>query len=635
MLEDLRKVGWSPELKNMSVMSRTGYDVPAKYVPYYVIFNGEGKLIHHNMGGPFHGGDGLVKYQELSEAAVKSLETGADPAPPIKKIEAAPVKKKPAHVPFDLVFECEGMTDEQIAEAKIIEKRIEQLVPAYSHGTDKDGKQVVQQLKIDLSIRKIDGKGGAKGASKVVDFKLAKARILPASGFVWIDSEDLDPEQDLQLMGLIVHETFHVMGFGQMWGKNALPIRDKKGNYVGDGVLEAYRAEFGQKDAEFVPVEFDGGSGTAFTHWDEVEGGEGDTKLKSLISGKDLRHEIMTGWMTGDAFISNMTLKALEDLGYKTRQFEIGTKPYEKGGLGISPHLADWKNEKSSPEKPVMCLIEGGGLEKPSYVLGTLQSSYPALLKLHSEVEKAFESADKFYTESNKNPAAQLQEMLRYVRTDKKSLSEALGEENARRLKKQVEEVNPGANLQTLQAFKTWVAALGMVDLVAPKRKDLNPGQKMLDDLLWAQASQKGIGVASLRSSNAESAFFEKLSEEEQVTFLFAALEGAIAKGSDSRSKTEEVKIKAYLEGDVETLKKKGLFDPSDYEEGRGREIAKEFYGAMTEGRSAQLSKVVTSQLKAEPKKTHFFALDVGLIAGEKNLLDQLREHGFTVTPLW
>jgi hypothetical protein len=49
-----------------------------------------------------------------------------------------------------------------------------------------------------------------------------------------------------------------------------------------------------------IPVETDGGSGTACSHWDEYY----------------LRGEVMSGYLSGGMELSRMTIGALEDLGY-------------------------------------------------------------------------------------------------------------------------------------------------------------------------------------------------------------------------------------------------------------------------------------------------------------------------------
>lgn len=68
-LEALRAQGWSEKLSNTTVMYQTNFPkAPVKYVPYYLIFDHEGKLRHNHMAGRFHGGNGNA-YQEQ----VKSL----------------------------------------------------------------------------------------------------------------------------------------------------------------------------------------------------------------------------------------------------------------------------------------------------------------------------------------------------------------------------------------------------------------------------------------------------------------------------------------------------------------------------------------------------------------------------------
>jgi len=245
-----------------------------------------------------------------------------------------------AEVPFDLVFTHEGLTKEQATMITRVEEAIERFVPGYSHGVDREGKQVVEKLEIDLRFEKFDGKGGVKAASKVTKLRPSTSRILPVGGWIKFDTEDFAIGSSLQL-GALVHETLHIMGFGQLWGMSSLPIRNDDGHYTGAAVLKAYRAEFADPDAKFVPVEMDGGDGTAYTHWDESNEGKKDTGVVSIISGKDLRHEIMTGWLSEESFISNATLMALEDLGYQTRRFEGAVKPGESKE-GLSPHLSDW-----------------------------------------------------------------------------------------------------------------------------------------------------------------------------------------------------------------------------------------------------------------------------------------------------
>ena len=58
-LASLKKVGWNEGMKNLTVMNQTGFPkAPIHYVPYYLVFDQNGKLQKNHMAGQFHGGDG-------------------------------------------------------------------------------------------------------------------------------------------------------------------------------------------------------------------------------------------------------------------------------------------------------------------------------------------------------------------------------------------------------------------------------------------------------------------------------------------------------------------------------------------------------------------------------------------------
>ena len=65
-------------MKNLTVMNQTGFPkAPIKYVPYYLVFDHEGKLHHNHMAGPYHGGDG-DHYQKLVQELLKAVPESAE-----------------------------------------------------------------------------------------------------------------------------------------------------------------------------------------------------------------------------------------------------------------------------------------------------------------------------------------------------------------------------------------------------------------------------------------------------------------------------------------------------------------------------------------------------------------------------
>ncbi|MGA9411468.1 MAG: leishmanolysin-related zinc metalloendopeptidase, partial [Roseobacter sp.] len=105
------------------------------------------------------------------------------------------------------------------------------------------------------------------------------------------------------------HEMLHAMGFGTAWsGMGLVETVNGSLRFTGESATLAYNNEYSQiasGDALSgfgVPVEMEGGSGTAGVHWDDDTFGS----------------EMMTGQLNGVNSVSDMTIAALEDMGYET-----------------------------------------------------------------------------------------------------------------------------------------------------------------------------------------------------------------------------------------------------------------------------------------------------------------------------
>ncbi|EIQ01158.1 PEP-CTERM putative exosortase interaction domain-containing protein [Opitutaceae bacterium TAV1] len=150
---------------------------------------------------------------------------------------------------------------------------------------------------------------------------LTKTLFATAGQMTFSSSYAATMHADGSFLYVAMHEMGHVLGFGTLWnyvnGSTTFNnVLDASGNYIGAAALAAYREEFGLPDAQFIPVEKGGGSGTAGGHWDEVDGGNGLTGVISLITGLDMKYELMTGWVSDPMFVSRMTLAMFEDIGY-------------------------------------------------------------------------------------------------------------------------------------------------------------------------------------------------------------------------------------------------------------------------------------------------------------------------------
>lgn len=178
----------------------------------------------------------------------------------------------------------------------------------------------------------IDGEGNILGSAgwndAIVTLPFAQNYVYATTGAMRFDTADLDAmEGNGTLFDVIVHEMAHVIGFGSLWTVGSDfslagvvdPYVDGSGEYTGSFANALYSLEFGASDG-FIPVELDGGSGTANAHWDEL----------TFAGGS---RDIMTGYLNapsgsadapfGAATLSSTTIAAFADIGYITAATDV------------------------------------------------------------------------------------------------------------------------------------------------------------------------------------------------------------------------------------------------------------------------------------------------------------------------
>lgn len=180
----------------------------------------------------------------------------------------------------------------------------------------------IDDISITATLQAIDGVGGVLGSAGPRDIR-GDGTFLPSTGAMTFDIEDAANQLSIgNWETIVLHEMMHALGFGTLWSLMGLTSGSVAGGdirFTGVNATDVYQTEFpgvaGGDPGSFlgVPVETDGGSGTAGGHWDEV-----------LFDT-----EIMTGFVDTGSFVSVMTIAALEDMGYDT----VFDNPYDPNDL--------------------------------------------------------------------------------------------------------------------------------------------------------------------------------------------------------------------------------------------------------------------------------------------------------------
>lgn len=201
-----------------------------------------------------------------------------------------------------------GLTPSQQAVFTTAANTWQGLITGYQPGISITG------ITMSASGSAIDGVGGVLGSAGPTASVTQGGFRLTTTGNMNFDTADLaNMESNGTLLPVILHEMAHVIGFGTRWVNNNVYVSGS-GEFTGAAALAAYRVEFNQPGATFVPVELGGGSGTANAHWNEVNGGGSNT---GIVSGSgDMRYELMTGWLNTPYFISQTTLGSFYDIGF-------------------------------------------------------------------------------------------------------------------------------------------------------------------------------------------------------------------------------------------------------------------------------------------------------------------------------
>jgi hypothetical protein len=199
--------------------------------------------------------------------------------------------------------------------------------------------KVIDDLYVTAELKAIDGTGGILGQAGPT--AVWTANELTAAGKMQFDVADANTFFDKGLWDdIVTHELMHVLGFGTLWEFGTRDLVDGT-NYIGTAGVDAYEAWAGDTNINFIPVEEDGGGGTAGGHWDE---GAHAGDLDDTVTVDS--NELMTGYIndnsyvkddgvlvaaTNDAnYLSEFSVMSLADLGYAvTYQDYIYDNPLE------------------------------------------------------------------------------------------------------------------------------------------------------------------------------------------------------------------------------------------------------------------------------------------------------------------
>ena len=205
--------------------------------------------------------------------------------------------------------------------------------------------QTIDDVLIFTQVAPIDGVGNILGQASPC-FLRSGGTGLTLIGIMSFDSADLpNLEANGSLNDVILHEMGHVLGIGTLW-EPSLPIwtlnfltGTSPVGFTGSNAIAAYTGFNGGGSATTVPVEDQGGAGTARSHWSEAI----------------FKNELMTGFISGTTRpMSRTTIQSLKDIGYVTNPGVADPFDINTAGLRAGPEPAPVELKNDIADVPIM-----------------------------------------------------------------------------------------------------------------------------------------------------------------------------------------------------------------------------------------------------------------------------------------
>lgn len=259
-------------------------------------------------------------------------------------------------------------------------------------------------------------------------------------------------------------------------------------------------------------------------------------------------------------------------------------------------------------EKSLLWKISGNGLEKPSYLFGTMHAVCE--INFDEKLKKALDETTQMYLEIDMDdPKLQVKMMKRMMLTDSITLSSLMREEDAKIVDAFLKS-NTGISLKGFNMYKP----LMISSMLIPKM--LNCPMKTVETELIKISKEQNEEIYGLETIEDQLDVFDKIPLQIQIDELVKT-----AKDNMVKDKTEIQKmLSVYKSEDIEAML--NMMDESE------NKISSDFNAILLVERNKNWIAVIEKTSKEKPT---FYGVGAAHLAGENGVIKLLRKKGYKV----
>jgi uncharacterized protein len=285
-------------------------------------------------------------------------------------------------------------------------------------------------------------------------------------------------------------------------------------------------------------------------------------------------------------------------------------------GLVVSLLSLSAFGQNEIPVKTLLWKISGKGLEKPSYLFGTIHMLCEDDAQLSDNMKKAIEECDEVYFEVDlDNILEMLFAMDKMKMKGDTTLQHLLNDADYKKVKDYFESKTSMPPFSMLETYKPLLAASTLEQTTLPCTNTVMMEQVIMQEAVIYRKKIKGLETMAYQAGVLDSIPY-KLQAQQLVSYIDSANSGA------DNNKLLESLFEAYREQDLKKLEQ--LMIETDAGMSGFTDIL--LYHRNTNW--------VTKLNGVLGEKTLLIAVGAGHLPGEKGMIELLRKEGYTVTPV-
>ncbi|MGL6268932.1 MAG: TraB/GumN family protein [Chitinophagaceae bacterium] len=261
-------------------------------------------------------------------------------------------------------------------------------------------------------------------------------------------------------------------------------------------------------------------------------------------------------------------------------------------------------------ENALLWQINGGDLNKPSYLFGTIHMICPEDFILSDSIKSTFARSEKIYLEIDMDDPAMTMKTLQLAMMKDKSLKDLMSKEDYARLNKFMQD-SVGMPLTIFNKMKPFTLMSILYTKVLPC-----PKMESYEQSFMTMAQQQKKEILGLEKLEDQFAVFDQIPDSAEVRMILEMIDNFGAQQKEFAKMTE-----AYKRKDLEALSTmiNASPDMAGYE------------NLLLVNRNKNWIPVME---KAMATQSTFFAVGAGHLPGQDGVISLLRKAGYTVSPV-